>query len=129
MARQDRFGGPARSRAQDLAIEGLIGPDELREKLARFAGTREAAEKELAALEGRRERLAELERDRDALVETYAALAPAALDALAPEERHHLYKLLRLRVVARPDGALDLSGVFSGGGGIGKSGPIRRSWR
>ncbi len=93
-----------RARAQDLAVEGLLSPDELRAKLASFEETRETAQRELALLEGRREKIAELEADRDTLLDHLESAAPDELDALTPEERHEVYKVLGLRVVAREDG-------------------------
>ncbi len=93
-----------RSRAQDLAIEGLLGHDELRAKLASLEETRETARRELALLEDRREKMAELEADRDAILDHLESVAPEELDALTPEERHEVYKVLGLRVIAREDG-------------------------
>ena len=101
-----------RARYQDMAAEGLIDFDELRAKLAAVEETRETARQELAALEGQRERLADLERDRDALMERYAGMVPQALDALSPEERHRLYKMLRLKVVSNADRSLEVSGAL-----------------
>jgi hypothetical protein len=66
----------------------------------------------LRAIRARREVLEALERDRDALLESYASMTPAALDALSPEERHQVYKMLRLTVEISPDGSLDVSGVL-----------------
>jgi septal ring factor EnvC (AmiA/AmiB activator) len=65
-----------RARFHDLAAEGLIGFDELRAKLVDLEETRATAQRELATLEARREQLAELERDRDTLIERYAAWCP-----------------------------------------------------
>jgi hypothetical protein len=48
-----------------------------------------------------------MERDRDAILEQYAALAPKALEVLTPEQRHRLYKMLRLMIFAYPDGSLE----------------------
>jgi len=45
-------------------------------------------------------------------LEYYARMTPAALDALSPEERHQVYKMLRLAVEISPDGSLDCSGVL-----------------
>ncbi len=101
-----------RARFQDMTADGLIEFDELRTKLAALEETREAARKELEALEGRREELAELERDCDAVMKHYAAMVPEYLDSLVPEERHHVYKLLKLRVGLYPDGTLEVSGVW-----------------
>jgi hypothetical protein len=35
------------------------------------------------------------------------------LDDLAPEERHRVYKLLRLNARARPDWPLEITGIFA----------------
>jgi site-specific DNA recombinase len=104
-----------RSGSQDLAAEGLITLDELRAKLAYLEETRQKAEKELETLKHRRRHLEELERDKDAVLETYARMAPEALDALTPDERHQFYKMLRLRVTAYPDSSLEVSGAFGEG--------------
>jgi hypothetical protein len=94
----------------DLAADGIMSRDELKAKLARLEETRETAERELEALRTRQEKIEELQRDKDAVLEHYAALAPEALDSLAPEERHHLYRMLRLKAVARPDEPVELTG-------------------
>jgi hypothetical protein len=110
----DRLSEVERKRAsfQDMAAEGLITFDELRAKLAALEETRQTAQRELAALEARTERLRALERDRDALLQYYAEKMPEALDALEPEEHHRVYNMLRLRVVAFPDGTLEVSGAL-----------------
>ena len=94
----------------DLAAGEIISREELKAKLAQLEEAREIAERELEALRMRQERFEELERDKDALLEHYAALAPEALHSLAPEERHQLYKMLQLKVVARPDETIELIG-------------------
>jgi site-specific DNA recombinase len=101
-----------RERYQEMAADDLLTFDELRARLAALDAARKTAERELAALRDREERLRGLERDRDALLASYARRAPDALAALAPEERHQVYKMLKLGVVASPDGSLGLSGVF-----------------
>jgi site-specific DNA recombinase len=103
-----------RSRYIDLAADGIMSRDELKAKLARLEETRETAENELKALRTRREKLEELQRDKDTLLEHYTTLAPEALDSLAPEERHQLYRMLRLRIVARLDGTIELTGDLMG---------------
>jgi hypothetical protein len=52
--------------------------------------------------------MVQLKHDRDVLLETYASQSPQALDSLMPEQRHHLYKMLRLRLVANEDGTAAL---------------------
>ena len=49
---------------------------------------------------------------KEALLEHYASIASKALDYLMPEERHHLYRMLRLGVIVRLDAKLEVSGVF-----------------
>ncbi len=97
---------------QDMAAEGLIAFDELRTRLAALEETRQTARRKLAALEGRRERIEQMERDRDILLEQYEGLAPDALDTLTPEERQEFYKILKLRVTVGVDGTLEATGAF-----------------
>jgi site-specific DNA recombinase len=91
-----------RARYQEMAAEDLIGFEELREKLSQLDETRRVASKELEALRERGERIAELERDSDALLESYARMTPEGMDMWTAEERHRVYKMLRLQVYAAP---------------------------
>jgi hypothetical protein len=88
----------------DQAAEGLMSLDKLKEKLTVLEERRMAAERELEALSGRREELERLKRDREAIVQHYTVLAPERLESLEPEERHQLYRILGLKVLAGPDG-------------------------
>jgi site-specific DNA recombinase len=101
-----------RSGFQDMAAEGLITFDELRAKLADLDDTQATARHELEVLERRREYLESLERNKETLLDNYAALAPEALNSLTPEQRHHLYKILRLRVEINLDGSLEVGGML-----------------
>jgi len=96
-----------------FAAKGHMSDDELEEALAELEETRLTAEEELATLRGRKEILEELERDRDALLESYAEMAPEALDALTPEERRQVYGMLRLKVEVYADGRMEARGVLS----------------
>ena len=107
-----------RSGYQDLAVKGLLTFEELEEKLRGLEETRKTAERELETLRSRRERIEELERDKENLLESYAGMAQEALGSPLPEERHQVYKMLRLRVVAHVDRTLEVSGVFEGSLGI-----------
>jgi hypothetical protein len=98
-----------------LAVRGSMTDAELDQALAELEETRTTAQRELAALQNRQEAIAKLERDKESLLEYYAAIAPEALDLLASEERHQLYKMLRLNVVIRLDTNLEVSGVFGEG--------------
>jgi site-specific DNA recombinase len=96
-----------------FAAKGHMTDDELDEALADLEETRMTAEEELAAIRGRKEIIEELERDRDALIESYAQLTPEALDALTPEERRQVYGMLRLRVEVAADGTMEAQGILS----------------
>ncbi len=106
--------GRMRGNYQEVAAKGLIRFEELEEKLGQLEETRAAAERELEVLKGCRKRIEQLERNRHALVESYAGMAPAALGSLDPEERHRVYKVLKLRVEAFPDRTHRVSGVIGG---------------
>src|SRR5215211_437140 len=108
----------------DLAAEGIMDRDELRAKLAELQEDRETAEREIAAIEGRRERLEQMERDRETVMEHYAGTVPESLDDLSPEERHQIYKMLRLEVLAYPDKSLEVSGAILAGGAENEEGGL-----
>jgi DNA repair exonuclease SbcCD ATPase subunit len=83
--------------------------EELRTKLAAVEEARESAQRELASLQEQQQSLAQLEHDKEVLLAHYEAITPAALRDLDPEERSRFYKLLGLRVTARPEGGLEVT--------------------
>ncbi len=95
-----------------MAAEGLITFYELRIKLEGLEETRETARRELQTLQDRRLRLVELEHDRDTLLETYTEKSSKELDYLTSEDRHQSYKRMRLSVLARPGGDIEVSGLL-----------------
>ena len=101
-----------RSRYQDMAAEGLVSFEELGAKLRELEADRATAERELGDLNARRSRLEDLERDKETLLKDYASMVPDALDELTGEERHQVYRMLRLQVFVSPDGDLDVRGVL-----------------
>ena len=101
--------GRKRARYQKMAAEGLIEFEELRAQLAALEDTRKTAERELRTLEARTEHLAQLERDRDSLLDNYADLLPEAIDALGSEERHRVYRMIGMEAHLAPDGSLEVS--------------------
>src|SRR5215213_1729217 len=101
-----------RSRYQDMAAEGHITFDELGAKLRELEGQRTTAEEELDNLQLRRVRLEDLERDRETLLREYAGMVPERLDELTGEERHQVYRMLRLQVFVYPNGDLEVRGVL-----------------
>jgi hypothetical protein len=99
-----------RSGYQEQAAKGLMTLDELAARLRELEGTRRTAERELAILRDRGESIERLEHDKDLLLDHYAGMAPEALDSLTPEERHQVYKMLRLKVIAHLSGDVELVG-------------------
>ncbi|MDQ3590195.1 MAG: hypothetical protein M3392_08145 [Actinomycetota bacterium] len=87
--------------------------EELAAALVELDETRETAERELEAARARGKALKRLEHDRDALIESYAGMVSETLEDLVPEERHRIYKLLRLGVRFRPDWPLEITGIFA----------------
>ena len=101
-----------RSAFQDQQAEGLITLEELREKLSALEETRAVAQSEINALRSRQEHVEQLQSDADTILERYAGMVPEALDALTPQERHRVYKMLRLRVILNSDGSTEITGMF-----------------
>jgi site-specific DNA recombinase len=101
-----------RARFQDMAAEDLITFEELGARLRELDEHRTTAEEELDKLRLHRDRLEDLERDKEALIEHYASMLPEALDELTGEERHQVYRMLRLQVYVYPEGDLDARGVL-----------------
>jgi hypothetical protein len=64
-----------------MAAGDLITLDELRARLAELEETREIAERELATVRGQEERVRDMERDWDALIDSLEAIAPEVLDS------------------------------------------------
>jgi site-specific DNA recombinase len=95
-----------------LAAKGRMTHEDLDRELAELAKAQRTAERELAAIKNRRERVEWLERDKDEILDRYAKMAPEALDNLSPEERHLLYRMLRMKVVVNPDRSLEVSGAL-----------------
>jgi hypothetical protein len=111
----------------------LLGPSRKRghahgrhaDQVANLEDQRRTAEGVLEALRSRDEYLEELERDRDALLASRMNVAPGALDSLTPEERHQVYKVIKLKVVSPADGPLEVSGAFVPSQELGTSGLTR----
>ncbi|MDQ3361139.1 MAG: hypothetical protein M3534_05645, partial [Actinomycetota bacterium] len=74
--------------------------------------------RELAAVRDRQERIEQLEQEASTLLERYAGMVPEALDALTPEERHRVYKMMRLNVVMSADGLAKVTGTFGDPSGM-----------
>ena len=51
-----------------------------------------------------------LERDKDALLESLVTMTLEAIEGLAPEECHRIYKMMKLRVFALLNGGMEING-------------------
>lgn len=96
-----------------LAVKGHMTEEELAAALSELDEIRETAECELETARARGEALECLERDRDALLESYAGMVGEDLGDLDDEERHRIYRLLRLGVRFCPDWPLEIMGSFA----------------
>jgi len=92
---------------------GLMTLEELGSKLKGLDETRRLAEVELASLRAREKRTEELERDRDALLRSWAGAVPEALDKLTGQERYKVYRMLRLEATPTT-GGFDVTGALGG---------------
>jgi hypothetical protein len=99
-----------RAAYQDQQAAGLMTLDELGTRLAELEDVRRSAESELAKLRTTQEEIESLEADADTLLASYERATPEKLDALEAEERHRVYKLMRLEVLAHLDGSLEAQG-------------------
>jgi small-conductance mechanosensitive channel len=100
------------ARLQHAYAEGVISLEDLRERLAELDEEKATAERELAALQDREDRVRDLERDREAVLEGLMGDASEALDSMSPEQRHRFYKMLRIKVHIDAEDALEITGVF-----------------
>ena len=100
-----------RAAYQDQQAAGYMTLDELGSKLKELEVTRKLAQVEFRDLLTRKERIEELKRDRDALLESYAEMVPKTLHELSGEERNWLYGMLRLEVTPTQDG-FEVAGAF-----------------
>jgi len=56
--------------------------------------------------------LDELERDADDLVRQYAVIVPESLEVISPEEKHRIFKTLRMKVLVNVEGTVAVEIVF-----------------
>jgi hypothetical protein len=93
-----------------LAARGSISDRELDEALYELEDARLIAQRELVKLRDAQEEIEALEHDTETLLASYEGVTPRYLDALEPEERYHIYRLMRLEVLMHPDGGLEATG-------------------
>jgi hypothetical protein len=100
-----------RSACQDQQAAGLMTLLELGAKLEELEERRREAERELTALRRHQQRVEELEKDRDALLQSISETVPGALDDLDGEDKNKLYQMLGLEVTPSEEG-YEVSGAF-----------------
>ena len=100
-----------RNTYQDQQAAGLMTLQELGAKLEELEEGRKEADRELAALKNHQQHVEELEKDRDALLQSMSEMVPEALDELADEEKNRLYQMLRLKVTPSEEG-YEVNGAF-----------------
>ena len=110
---------------QRLAAKGHMTEEELGAALTELDEIHQTAQRELEAARAHQKALENLQHDRDTVLESYAGIAKETLGDLAPEERHRVYKLLRLNVYSRPDVPLEINGTFVSHEGEGETGVCR----
>jgi site-specific DNA recombinase len=93
-----------RNAYQDQQAAGLMTLEELGSKLKELDESRKLAQAELDTLALREQRVEDLEADRDTLLKDMAEMVPEGLDSLSGEERHRVYRMLRIEVVPIPEG-------------------------
>ena len=95
-------------RLLDLRLEGDITTERFRARSATLQEAKEAAAANLEAVRSRRASREDFERDKEALLEYHARLVPEDLDGLTPEQVRDLYRMMRLKFLAR-DGVLTIA--------------------
>jgi site-specific DNA recombinase len=103
-----------RKRYREMAAEGLIDFGELREKLFELDEQKEVAEREIKALQEKKQRLDEMRRDKANLLNDLVEMTPRLIDELPSEEKLRIYEMLGLRVTSAVDGTLEITGDLAG---------------
>ena len=98
---------------QDQQAAGFMTLEELGSKLKGLEETRRLAQDELRYAEAREELVTALERDRDALIKSWAEILPETLESLTGEQRNKIYRMLRLEVTPTPEG-YSVTGALGG---------------
>ncbi len=94
-----------RAKYQQMFAANLMTIDELKANLQALDADRATAEKGLADVAERQERIEALERDKEALLHNYHERAQqGGMSEFTPEERHDMYKRMRLTVMVGPGG-------------------------
>jgi hypothetical protein len=99
-------------RLLDLYLEGKLEVDRYESRVSQIKRSRKTIEDELERINHRAAHIERLKHDRDALLSHYSRIVPEQLDALEPNERNRVYKMLGLTVMAYEDGKLEAKWTF-----------------
>jgi len=103
-----------KDRLVDLYLDRKLDKKRYEAKASELDRVAQTGEAELDRLRNRQHRLAKLRRERDELLEHYENLVPESLDALTPEQRHRVYKIMGLSVFGCRDGSLEITWAYGG---------------
>jgi hypothetical protein len=85
-------------------------PGQLAARLSELEDGRRGAERELTRIRNARTEIETFEADAAALLAYYERVTPEHIDALSPEQRHHVYRTIRLEALAHPYGLIEVTG-------------------
>jgi hypothetical protein len=98
-------------RLLDLYLEDKLEVGRYESRAAQIKQRRKTVEDELARIKRRAAHVEQLKRDRDALLNHYSRIVPERLDALKPDARNRVYKMMNLTVLAHESGGLEVKWV------------------
>ena len=98
-----------KERLLDLYLENKLDMDRYERRLAQLEQARRGVEDDLARIESRTAYIDRLEHNRDAVLNYYSQIVPECLDALEPNVRNRVYKMLNLTVRVHENGSLELT--------------------
>jgi hypothetical protein len=87
-------------RLLDLYLEGKLEVDRYESRISRIKQSRRTIQDEIERINNRFVYIERLKHDRDELFSHYSQIVPEGLDALEPNERNRVYKMLGLTVLA-----------------------------
>lgn len=100
-------------RLLDLYLDGGLDKGRYEERVKGLEVQEKEARGELEQINTRRQTIEQAESAMESLIEAYSAAMPADLDRLSPQERHHVYRMLSLRVKLDNDGITPMEGAVA----------------
>ncbi len=103
-----------RKRYQQMAAEGLIDFEELRERLAALDEGKEVAEREVESLLRNEQRLEAMRRHKDELLKDLSEATPRLIDGLPSDKKLRIYEMLGPSITSEEDGSIEVTGDLAG---------------